>query len=1141
MVIVALFVLGACGEPSPALQAKREATSKLDEAMTKIIFSNYDEVVNNFDLVKSNNLYGVTYTWVSDNPEVIEIEERADTFKAKVKRPNFEEGDKSATLTVTAVKEYTYVDKDGLEVTDKVEKTKSFTFTVLALAEGQSIFKIADVKSNQFALNDQVGIQGIVTSTFAETKGGFFVTDDTETVFVFANYTDLQIGDEVIVYGIKGNYFGATQITKPTGGSVSFTIVSNDNPIPAAEEIEIAEIANTSETDAVLPGQRYRAYALLTYEESGGYFNYYLSDPLTGDKIQIYYRSYVADTTELADYVNEYVNITFAVYYFDNRIPMWTVSYSEFEGSIELAEAPEFTDQDKAELVENGVAKLFGDFTAVSSTKVNLPSANEAYGATITWVSLSDNATIANGVLTWGIVTEDTDVKVKVTIVVGEYTLEKEYTITLKPLEPVSVAEFIAAPNDTILALEGIIFKYNQGAYLIDAAGDSVLLYQFSGGNTGDHVVVMGKKSTFNYTPQMQNTQLIGEPISTGNANPLTPIKMTVAEIHAVDYTTTDLWGKYVEIEGTIVPDGTYYMIQDGDKTVSLYQSNETVLAQLLNKRVVIKVWFYGISKTDGTGVWRMVFTGLEGEYREAEMSVEDKLQVVADTLPVKEGQEVTTNLTLPTTGAHNATIVWASNNEDVITAAGVVTRGAEDVTVKLTATITIDGEELVVEINVVVKADVVEAITVEEFLALPKGTVATVEGYIYLYNDGSYLISENGVAVLVYKYKGSAHGDKVIITGKKDLFNGTPQFAQTATLEKTISSGNTLPLTAVPMTIAQIVGSQFPGANLFGKYLEVEGTVVKDGSFYALSDGTNKLSLFQSNTAKLAELEGLEVTLKVIFYGNSKADGTGDWRAVFMGYEGEYVLPEMSAQEKIDASKELVTLEDGQEVTNDLVLPTEGKFGVVITWSSNNAAINAETGKVTRPAAGEADVEVTLTAVFEVDGVDETVTYVVVVKAIPETTGNDPVTVVASYSGLTSNMDDGNNAATIGLDASLFTVTSTKGSQTNHIGLNKDGKIRLYGNKSDGNGSTLTISIAAGYKITGVVIEFAASTNGATARLVLGGQTVNYLAADVVSKTQTYSALDITSFSLQNTHQTSGNVGQVWIKSITITYVPVN
>ena len=278
--------------------------------------------------------------------------------------------------------------------------------------------------------------------------------------------------------------------------------------------------------------------------------------------------------------------------------------------------------------------------------------------------------------------------------------------------------------------------------------------------------------------------------------------------------------------------------------------------------------------------------------------------------------------------------------------------------------------------------------LTVEEFLELPDGSEATVKGYVYLFNDGSYIVSENGAAVLAYKYKGSAHGDLVIISGEKDYYNGCPQFASTATLVETISTGNVIPLTPIPMTIEQIVTSDYPDANLFGMYLEVTGTVVPDGNYYAIRDGNNTLSLYESNLEVLAELLNKKVTMKVIFYGNQKADGTGAWRAVFAGYEGEYVLAELNPAEKIEEAIAAVQITDGQIVTGNLVLPTEGLHGVVITWESDNPAINPLTGEVTRPGEGEDDVEVTLTATFSVGGVEETVKYTVTVKAEEETGG---------------------------------------------------------------------------------------------------------------------------------------------------------
>ncbi|PJM74143.1 hypothetical protein CS006_03125 [Bifidobacterium primatium] len=52
----------------------------------------------------------------------------------------------------------------------------------------------------------------------------------------------------------------------------------------------------------------------------------------------------------------------------------------------------------------------------------------------------------------------------------------------------------------------------------------------------------------------------------------------------------------------------------------------------------------------------------------------------------------VTSDITLPTTGLYGATVTWASDNEAVISPAGKVTPAAADTSVKLTATVTVNG-----------------------------------------------------------------------------------------------------------------------------------------------------------------------------------------------------------------------------------------------------------------------------------------------------------------------------------------------------------------------------------------------------------------------------------------------------------------
>lgn len=357
--------------------------------------------------------------------------------------------------------------------------------------------------------------------------------------------------------------------------------------------------------------------------------------------------------------------------------------------------------------------------------------------------------------------------------------------------------------------------------------------------------------------------------------------------------------------------------------------------------------------------------------------------------------EDFLTQETLVVKGLYGSTIRWQSlTTAYSVSASGVVTITATDVEQQVTLYAMVENGDYVdylVFTFVIPADDGIDALTVEEFLELADGEIATVQGYIYKYNDGAYLVSENGVAVLVFKYFDVNHGDYVVITGEKDFYNHTPQFARDSITDcEVISSGNELPLTVIPMTIEEIVTSEFPGANLFGKYLEVIGTVFvdpTDSRYYVLKDENGKsLSLYQSNTTVLASLLGEKVKINVFFYGNGNASGTGVWRVVFTGYEGEYSIVEKTPEEKIAEAIEEVNIPT--QVTGDIVLPTSGLHGVTITWTTSNPAIDPETGVVIRPEAGQPDLTVTLTATFSLDGVEVQVEYTVTVKAEQETGG---------------------------------------------------------------------------------------------------------------------------------------------------------
>ena len=128
--------------------------------------------------------------------------------------------------------------------------------------------------------------------------------------------------------------------------------------------------------------------------------------------------------------------------------------------------------------------------------------------------------------------------------------------------------------------------------------------------------------------------------------------------------------------------------------------------------------------------------------------------------------------------------------------------------------------------------------------------------------------------------------------------------------------------------------------------------------------------------------------------------------------------------------------------------------------------------------------------------------------------------------------MTGNNDAATVGLSATDWSVVGAKGSSSNNVGLNKDGTIRLYYNASGSN--TLTVSaLNSNYTISTISIVFK-STN-ANGTVSVGGNTVSATSSSTAnSKTTNVYSINGTSFVIGNGN--TSNV-QVHIYSIGITY----
>lgn len=133
--------------------------------------------------------------------------------------------------------------------------------------------------------------------------------------------------------------------------------------------------------------------------------------------------------------------------------------------------------------------------------------------------------------------------------------------------------------------------------------------------------------------------------------------------------------------------------------------------------------------------------------------------------------------------------------------------------------------------------------------------------------------------------------------------------------------------------------------------------------------------------------------------------------------------------------------------------------------------------------------------------------------------------TATISFSGTTTtNMTGENDAATVGLSASSWSVVGAKGGNSNYPGLNKSGYIAIYYNATASN--TITVTNTDGATIDSITVNYVSGYENGVVK-------VNDVA---VTKVDGRYPINASSFVITNGNST--NV-QVRFTSIVITYIP--
>lgn len=1065
----------------------------------------------------------VAVTWATDDETGMTADGKLVAF--------FEPDEKNVTLTASI----TY---------KEITLTKDVVFKVKSSLKMED-FYAALVPENK---DEQVMITNVSYFGNLGTDGFYMVDSEGHLAYFYGSKpSNVVAGKLYNVMATVAQYYNTAQLT-----GFTFTEVEGGTPNTAVPvEVTLADILALPKPSNT--GWNQHSYITLKNVKvrisgTGDYNTHLVSPDLAADatldgtnSILIYYKSNIDAVRALDGKVIDEIQIINNGYRTDHN--KWNFNFLGVADDIKVTLTP-------AEIVANVKSALQKSFVNAYYKAQTIELPIETQGATVAWIS--DNALV--NAKTGAVTMPEgaaVDVKLTATITAGGVTDTLEVTIAVGPLVVMNIADFTSKPEGYVGMITGVVTGMSANrTYILEDATGGVALYSSQALEFGKQVTIVGAKSIYNGLIQISKASDVDLVIVDGVMPPIVELPDTVAltaegllpyqsrRITVGDFTITKIVVTPPNPDKNITYTTTTITLKRGEETITLrYEdrvpTTDAAKAHLASLTVEQKVKLVGAPL---------------GWYRGPQFGYnhESQIEVIAAADPADQANEVAaalsvpatitdaTSLSLPTSGNYGAVIAWASSHPEVIKADGTVVLPAENMTVTLTATVTV-GTAVVsktfdVRVKVETGMEIIESYEVAagvEGIELTGIVIATADVYSSGTLSGLTLFIQDGTAAIsVFKtaLNSAAVGDKVKVTGKKDIFNGLHQIAAGATVV-VLSSGNTVPEPTLVTAVAELV------ATLQSQRININGLTVKElnGRELTLTDGTNDILVRSASSGEVYDhlqlaLIGQEVNIKGILLGwYNKAQ---------LNINAVSELEYLPASDAIKVDNDMLkTVLPTSVNAEGLTLPATGEHGSAITWVSSNTAIIGNDGViVAQPAEG---TNVTFTGTFVLGSVTKTKEFVVAVlpagEAAPETA------LLKSLATKAANMTDGNNAELVNLDAAIFTVTSNKGASANHIGLNVD-EIRLYSVRASGNGNTLTVAVAAGYKITEIKITF--TTTVADAVLTLGDANNNLAAADINGQVKTYSDLNITSFSIKNVHTGGDTNLQLRITSIEIIYI---
>ncbi|MFA5007127.1 MAG: immunoglobulin-like domain-containing protein [Candidatus Izemoplasmatales bacterium] len=381
--------------------------------------------------------------------------------------------------------------------------------------------------------------------------------------------------------------------------------------------------------------------------------------------------------------------------------------------------------------------------------------------------------------------------------------------------------------------------------------------------------------------------------------------------------------------------------------------------------------------------------------------TLEVKLAADKEALTVQAAANELDVITLPTTGANGSAITWAlTETTDASLATNVLTlnyKGAA-YSVTVTATLTLstftDTKEFTIDVSALTVLSCTEAYTYIRTL-VGTGSVAGDIGYVMgtiiefktsnaTNYSGAFITDGTNVIYVYYSFPKAdyAIGDVVLIKGTMKSYYYLPE-VDTTTMRVILESATPAEYTPISATIAEIAAYDSTNSNTspyLAQKVVVSGTVVKDGSNYFLSDGTDRLQFYYvefSDGTVLADIVGANITLTAII-GEYRSDGS-------IRMNGAFAMVAITDQDAVDFDS--AKLPASLELTADYVLPTPvfAAFDITVISAELTSYLTESATGLTLGSQPASTVSGTVTVVVTYGTVTEEVVIPVTLVAMTD------------------------------------------------------------------------------------------------------------------------------------------------------------